>query len=370
MNDAPARTLLLGVPDATFARDLGRALGRAWRVVPAPTADDARAALRAGPAPDLLLLDCDAFGDRAARALCRELRLAEARAGTPRARVEFRMRECAPRAVRAALAAGADDCRAPVPAATLAALLASRTAGAPAPGAGEEAPDSVRVDPLTGGVLLAGRPLPLTGSEAAALRVLVAWNGEARTRAQLLRDLRGDDAGFVQPRAVDSLVADLRAKLGPAGWRLRTAWGIGYRWDASPANPGTGGGAPGGRARRRYPLAAAGTLGLLLLAAAAHHALFHVPPAPTSSPPSEREDAAQRPGAALRAETRETPPSGSEDAAQGGALRAAPAPDPAVLALRAAFALPADTPPAVGIAVPPASDLLTSSAPPPDDYRL
>ncbi|MBQ6103083.1 MAG: hypothetical protein IJL06_05360, partial [Kiritimatiellae bacterium] len=42
----------------------------------------------------------------------------------------------------------------------------------------------------------------------------------------------------------------------------------------------------------------------------------------------------------------------------------------AVLALRAAFALPADTPPAVGIAVRPASDLLTSSVPPPDDYRL
>ena len=44
--------------------------------------------------------------------------------------------------------------------------------------------------------------------------------------------------------------------------------------------------------------------------------------------------------------------------------------DPAVLALRAAFALPADTPPAVGIAVRPASDLLTSSVPPPDDFRL
>ncbi len=351
MNDAPARTLLLGLPDATFARDLGRALGRAWRVVLAPTADEVRAALRAGPAPDLLLLDSDAFGDRAARALCRELRLAEARAGTPRARVELRMRDCAPRAVRAALAAGADDCRAPVPAATLAALLASRTAAAgPAPGAGEEAPDAVRVDPLTGGVLLAGRPLPLTGSEAAALRVLVAWNGETRTRAQLLRDLRGDDAGFVQPRAVDSLVADLRAKLGPAGWRLRTAWGVGYRWDASPRRPGSGGGDPGGRARRRVPLAAAGTLGLVLLAVAAHHLFSRDEPAPAPAPPTGTETAATRPAA---------PPA-----------RPASATDPAVRALRAAFALPADTPPAVGIAVRPASDLITSVAPPPDDGRL
>ena len=363
-------TILLGLPDDAFARALRRALP-AWRVEAAPDAVAARAALRAGPAPAFLLLDSDALGASAALALCRELRLAEARAGTPRAPIVLWMRKAAPRAVRAALAAGADDCRAPQPAATFAALLSTRVPPSAAPDGGLP-PDDVRVDPRSGAVLLAGEPLALTSSEAAALRILVAWNGEPRTRAQLLRDLRGDDAGSVQPRSVDSLVADLRAKLGPAGWRLETSWGIGYRWNAAPARPGLRAAfAPEGR--RRLLLAV--LLGLLLAALA--HRLARpdepAPPAAIADAPAKAEDG--EPGETEIASlpdgergSRDTRPQpawrGADPATPSPAARADM--DPAVRALRPAFALPDGTPPAVGIAVRPDGDLLSRFSAPPD----
>ena len=359
----PAPILLLGLADAELEREVRRAIpGRP--LVAARSRRESRAAVLDGPAPALVLLDADAVGRAAAAALCRRLRLAEARAGSPRAHIELRLRDLSPRAVRAALAAGADEVRPPLPAATLAALLAAKAP--PVPADDPDAADDVRIDPATGEALLAGRPLALTESEAAALRVLVAWNGRPRTRWQLLRDLRGDAAASAQLRAVDSLVADLRAKLGPAAWRLETAWGVGYRWNAAPDRAADRSAAAG---RARHRLAAAGTLGALLLAAAAHHALFRPPPAPVEH--ASGEVAAKRPpdGRAVGAS-----PSSAADAGhpQGRdvSTKRPSAPDPAVLALRAAFALPEDTPPAVGIAVRPASDLLTFSAPPPDDYRL
>jgi len=355
----PAPILLLGLADAELEREMRRAIpGRP--LVAARSRREAREAVLAGPAPALVLLDADAVGRAAAAALCRRLRLAEARAGSPRAHIELRLRDLSPRAVRAALAAGADEVRPPLPAAALAALLAAKAP--PVPADDPDAADDVRIDPATGEALLAGRPLALTESEAAALRVLVAWNGRPRTRWQLLRDLRGDAAASAQLRAVDSLVADLRAKLGPAAWRLETAWGVGYRWNAAPDRAADLAAAAG---RARHRLAAAGGGALLLALAFLLRPASDRPTAPTSGAPASNAPTADAPQVASSAAPAE---SGAHSAFS--IQHSAFPPDPAVLALRAAFALPADTPPAVGIAVPPASDLLTSSVPPPDDFRL
>ncbi|MCY0997092.1 response regulator transcription factor [Myxococcus sp. MISCRS1] len=76
--------------------------------------------------------------------------------------------------------------------------------------------------------------VPLTRHELDVLLYLVERPGRALTREQIadqalpLNEER--DA-----RTVDSHVARIRKKLGPAGARLRTAWGIGYRFDLEDA---------------------------------------------------------------------------------------------------------------------------------------
>ena len=86
----------------------------------------------------------------------------------------------------------------------------------------------------------------------------------------------GDEAGSVQPRTVDSAVCDLRAKLGSARWRLETAWGRGYRWNAAPRPP------LGARLiRRRARVVGSGAV--LLVAAALVLRLLR--PGPSPEPP-------------------------------------------------------------------------------------
>lgn len=74
-----------------------------------------------------------------------------------------------------------------------------------------------------------GEPVPVTALEMNVLLYLVERPGRAVTRAQLAEATLSDDN--VDPRTVDSHVARLRRKLGPAGIRLRTVWGLGYRFE-------------------------------------------------------------------------------------------------------------------------------------------
>ena len=266
--DPTAIPILVGTRDTAFAEALRAALpGGSWRVAAAATPRAFRAALRTGPAPSFAAIDADAFGAEAAE-LCREIRRAEAEAGTEPAIVEAWTREVSPEAVREALAAGADDCRAPVAPDALALLLAARAAGDAAAAAGS---DEVRIDEEEGRATLGGRDLPLTASCFAALRVLASHGGAPVSRRALLREMRGPEAGSVQPRSVDSLVFELRARLGPAGWRVATAWGLGYRWiDGPRPSP-----RPGGR-RRGLPVRRIGAgLALALLAALGFAAFRH-----------------------------------------------------------------------------------------------
>ncbi|MDY7232672.1 response regulator transcription factor [Hyalangium rubrum] len=72
--------------------------------------------------------------------------------------------------------------------------------------------------------------LPFTRHELDVLLYLVERPGRALTRAQIAEHAlpaneERDD------RTVDSHVARIRKKLGPAGVHLKTAWGIGYRFE-------------------------------------------------------------------------------------------------------------------------------------------
>jgi DNA-binding response OmpR family regulator len=80
-----------------------------------------------------------------------------------------------------------------------------------------------------------GSDLGLTAHEFNVLSLLLERQGNALTRDQIAASalpLVGDR----QDRTVDSHISHLRRKLGPAGQRIRTVWGIGYRFDAEDAS--------------------------------------------------------------------------------------------------------------------------------------
>jgi DNA-binding response OmpR family regulator len=96
--------------------------------------------------------------------------------------------------------------------------------------------DDVVVDLDAREVRVAGAPAGLTPQEFAILAYLVQRPGRAVSRSQLaeLSDLNEDR----DERTVDSHVARVRRKLGPASGRISTVWGIGYRFDRRDAEPG------------------------------------------------------------------------------------------------------------------------------------
>lgn len=88
----------------------------------------------------------------------------------------------------------------------------------------------VRVDFARMEVLRDDRAVHLTAKEFALLRLLVEAGGEVVTREQCLDRVWGVTA-FPTTRTVDTHLASLRSKLGPAAaGRLRTVHGVGYAW--------------------------------------------------------------------------------------------------------------------------------------------
>jgi DNA-binding response OmpR family regulator len=88
------------------------------------------------------------------------------------------------------------------------------------------------------------RPLHLTAREAVVLPYLLLRAGEVVTREQVTALIPGWDAAQSE-NALDLLVSRLRAKVEPAGVRLRTVRGLGYRLEAAEPDPADGGDAPG-----------------------------------------------------------------------------------------------------------------------------
>ena len=252
-----SRIVLLGGFSASYASALRRALPAdgGWDVRAVPDAAGVARALASGPPPAFVVLDAVALGLKNLPALCRSVRRA---VPSPSAvRLEVLLPELSPAAVRAVYAAGADECRhGPVSARTLSLFVLAKAPPPPAAAA-----DAFRFDSAAGVARLGGRPLDLTASEVRLMRALVAKPGIALSRKELLCESLGAESASVQPRVVDSIVAHIRGKLGPVGWRLETAWGRGYRWNAAPRPP------LGARLiRRRARVIGSGALGLLLAA--------------------------------------------------------------------------------------------------------
>ncbi len=102
----------------------------------------------------------------------------------------------------------------------------------PAGGAAVGAPivhGELRVEPAGRTVTVDGEDVDLTRREFDLLALLASNPGRAFSRPYLLERLWGDDVE-VFDRTVDSHVVRLRKKLGPAGARIATVWGVGYRF--------------------------------------------------------------------------------------------------------------------------------------------
>jgi len=93
----------------------------------------------------------------------------------------------------------------------------------------------VRMDLEGRTVSVAGQPAPLTQHEYDLLAFLVEHQGRAITRRQIAQEALPPH-GDRDDRTVDSHVARIRRKLGPAGAsHIATVWGIGYRFDPTDA---------------------------------------------------------------------------------------------------------------------------------------
>jgi two-component system response regulator MtrA len=89
---------------------------------------------------------------------------------------------------------------------------------------------TVRVDLEARQVRVAGSPASLTPTEYELLRYFVQREGQALRRERLIdMVLLDDEASETTLRAH---ISRLRSKLGEDGNRIRTVWGIGYRFDA------------------------------------------------------------------------------------------------------------------------------------------
>ncbi len=86
----------------------------------------------------------------------------------------------------------------------------------------------IRLIPEKREVTVNGRRVDLTAGEYKTLQVMMRRPGVVFTRNQLLDLVRGT-MHAVTDRAVDVQVAGLRKKLGPAGARVETVRGAGYR---------------------------------------------------------------------------------------------------------------------------------------------
>jgi DNA-binding response OmpR family regulator len=88
---------------------------------------------------------------------------------------------------------------------------------------------ALELDPASRSVRVSGRPVELTQTEFALLRVLAAAPTTVHTKAELLRTVWGFHA-VSTTRTLDSHACRLRAKLGAAGDKfVLNVWGVGYR---------------------------------------------------------------------------------------------------------------------------------------------
>ena len=320
------RTVLLAAADAAW-RDAAREALVPLRVsaVCAPDPSTALAVVRGGLRPDLAAADLDAFG-AGALDLVREIRARDRVRHTP---VVLLSSELRPAAVRAALAAGADDCAARCPPEAFALLVAARFRFAAL--APRVAPDTIESGPLlleqeSGRAFAGGRDLGLSPVESAMLGALVRNAGRCLSREEILRDMHGEGGGNVQARTIDTTVVAVRRKLGRAGRCLETVRGAGYRWNAE---------------RRPFPRWVRGGAGALLVALgfALHAGVAELGPHAENAETKPHAESAEFAESKSHAESAETKPHAesaesaeSKSHAESAELAEAQSPPPAAAA--------------------------------------
>ena len=90
----------------------------------------------------------------------------------------------------------------------------------------------IALDEIGRMLMVDGRRVDLSPREFAMIECLLRHKGQALTRDQLLDHAWPYDSD-VTPAIVDTYVYFLRRKLGPAGERIETVRGIGYRMGAA-----------------------------------------------------------------------------------------------------------------------------------------
>lgn len=185
--------------------------------------------------PSLVLLDLMLPGMQGTE-VCRRLRAEPALAGTPIIMLTARGEEL-DRVVGFEL--GADDyVTKPFSTRELvlrirAVLRRSAAGGAPEP-EGSLRVGALRIDAAAHRVWVDDEEVQLTATEFRLLTTLARRSGRVQTRGQLLQEV-WDMPPDLSTRTVDTHMKRLREKLGPAGDRLETVRGVGYRLNALAA---------------------------------------------------------------------------------------------------------------------------------------
>ncbi len=109
---------------------------------------------------------------------------------------------------------------------------------APVPGGDEEVPGvlergSIRLDPTSYRVDVAGQEISLTVTEFRLLLTLARKPGRVFSRGQLLQEV-WDMPPDLQTRTVDTHIKRLREKLGEGAPHIETVRGVGYRFEVEP----------------------------------------------------------------------------------------------------------------------------------------
>ncbi len=225
------RRQVLIVEDDADIRELVRvALEReGFEVREAASAREGRRALE-GPLPDLVVLDL-MLPDVPGLELCRSLRAEEPTRHLPLVILTARAEESD---VVLGLELGADDyVTKPFSVRELVSRVRAvlRRASAPAEA---DAPEAVvrvgdlEVDSVRFEARVAGVPVALTPAEFRLLRVLASHPGQVMSRDRLLDHIT-EGRSIIIDRNVDVHVRALRKKLGPAGRRIVTVRGVGYK---------------------------------------------------------------------------------------------------------------------------------------------
>ncbi len=120
------------------------------------------------------------------------------------------------------------------------AVLRRSEAAAPNSPTGDLQLGALRIDAAAHRVWVDDAEVQLTATEFRLLTMLARRSGRVQTRGQLLQEV-WDMPPDLSTRTVDTHMKRLREKLGPAGERIETVRGVGYRLSplspTAPANP-------------------------------------------------------------------------------------------------------------------------------------